>query len=267
MFVFLVFPGDFQRSSVTILDVEIPSKAKILKCIPLEKQYIVCHKSFLIEQQEVDNCIKILLFDGVRSQGTFCNSFCELSINFSTMNHSINDEPDIQKHLTAANNAYDEKIITDDCCKFESFIWCQKRYLILFGQMKFADNKELRDIICYDAKRGVWNKCRYQTPFAVNLARVILAKHSKNGNYLHFIFENKHIQLAFDTNEQLWNVERLIWIGYLKMQNNNNAEHAQSELMMKTRNICLFGSLPQDIIKYILLFLRTHPFLYFAQLN
>ena len=84
-------------------------------------------------------------------------------------------------------------------------------------------------------------------------------------NQFHFVTKNKHF--AVDINKILpdfqsygmrasWNCKRLVWIGYLKSDHDNNDDNNDDNKDdNKDNNECYFALLPKEIIRYLLFFL------------
>ena len=252
-----------------IVDVKVPDNALVVKHIPLTKEYGIIHHSLINNIDDQNNCINILIFGSCKKY--FYESFCQLTINFDTLNYSVNDEPDIQNHLVAGCKMNDtrittnKKVLSNNCETFVCHLWYKNRYLILFGE-ETRNNKASTNIVFYDSKTSIWNKCCYRLPFSLQFEKVIVVSHGskQKQKYLHFIQNEKHTVMEFGEQllyDQSWKIERLLWIGYYQVMKNDTSKTIRKMTEIKKaenakNKFCLFSILPRSIVEYILLFLR-----------
>ena len=120
------------------------------------------------------NAITILLCGQTTIGQKFIDSFCQVLINFETMTHSIDNQPHIQKHMTAAckNTSIGiNNLISGDCIEFGCSLYYKNRYLILFSEILSYESSEsdqiesTTKIVSYDTKRFFWGKYKYNLQF------------------------------------------------------------------------------------------------------
>ena len=247
--------------TLSILNVKNPNKPYIVQQIKLGANYYFGETAFVVNTKE--NEIKIMLFGG-DIDGKICTKFCEVTVYLNTLRYSINNNPNIQQHFAAANII--DTIDNNGILIFRRYLWYKNRYLIVFAY-------NIENVLCYDALCGIWHECKCKIPMNIQSLHkpiLILKTHQSSNKYLHFIDGKSHVQLNLGENklrEDLWQIERLLWIAYFKNQINVQYVQQQMQNQICPQRLCWIGAVPKDIIKYILLFLEHNNQLYFLHGN
>ena len=123
------------------------------------------------------------------------------------------------------------------------------------------------DIICFDYKLKKWyigkKEEKYKIPRPLRGHQSMISEEN-NGLYLYIfggrdsnVLQNVCWKLRLSSKSIDWQIERLIWIGYLKNDHANNINHdIDSEADESNMKVSRFSTLPKDVVSYILSFMR-----------
>ena len=221
--------------------------------IPLGDEIIIVPSSM---SNNDDSKVELLVFGSSFCQPRGPIRFCHVVVDFGTIAQGV--QVYCPPEYMSIDSDYNSYAMDLPYSNF-SYHVIDNRYLVLIGGLCTARGSVTSNInqnfngnhnqdypsdkiIVYDYWVQKWFECKYRLPIKmINHKSFVF----ENGQKLYLIgdIDNKQVEFVFKIRASIaeWKIQRLIWIGFFKNENNN---------------LCLLTRVPKDLIVYMLRFLR-----------